>query len=82
MTNLAQRPRVRGANHVDMGFCSDLDQRMSAVGWLRRRQKIASFRRSPHMSFAAASDCRTNTIYEHTPRQRMLRDQFKSVRGV
>jgi hypothetical protein len=32
---------VRGANHVDMGFRSDLDQRMSSVGWLRRRQKIA-----------------------------------------
>jgi hypothetical protein len=41
MTNLARRPRVRGANHVDMGFRSDLDQRMSSVGWLRRRQKIA-----------------------------------------
>ena len=38
---LARRPRVRGANHVDMGFRSDLDRRMSSVGWLRRRQKIA-----------------------------------------
>jgi hypothetical protein len=36
-----RRPRVRGANHADMGFRSDLDQCVSSVGWLRRRQKIA-----------------------------------------
>ena len=75
MTNLARRPRVLGANGLSLGHERG---RLVAMAVENR----VSFRRSPHMSFAAASDCRTNTIYEHTPGQRMLGDQFKSVRGV
>ena len=79
MTNLARRPRVLGANGLSLGPWPAHERgRLVAMAVENR----VSFRRSPHMSFAAASDCRTNTIYEHTPGQRMSGDQFKSVRGV
>ena len=38
------------------------------LGWLRTAaEDRLSFRRNPHTSFAAASDCRTIAIYEYTP---------------
>ena len=41
-----------------------------------------SFRRNPHTSFAAASDCRTIAIYEYTPLVREhVRERLAELRA-